>query len=234
MRRAVAVEIVEDRTSRSRCDEGFLRLARLLVRSRYVGGGASDAYPCDVVSRPDPDAVAAVLYRRRPDGRVSVILKEGVRPPVYLRRLKPLVRPETREDPMLVELAAGVLESADAGAGGLARRAAIEVREEVGVALPPEAFAPLGEGLFASPGISDEKVYFCVAEAGAGTAAPPAGDGSAMEEGTRAVELDLGEAIRMCRDGRIPDMKTEVALLRLADRVGYIPFLDQYAKGPSA
>ena len=40
----------------------------------------------------------------------------------------------------------------------------------------------------------------------------------------------LGEAIAMCRDGRVPDMKTEVALLRLADHLGYVPALDAFIK----
>lgn len=222
MRTPRAVEIVEDRTSKSRCDVGFLKLRRLVVRTRYDDGSASGDYPCDVVSRPDPDAVAALLYRRGAGGRVTVVLKEGPRPPIYLRRGKPLVRPEARESPMLIELAAGVLEPADAGPGGLARRAAHEVAEETGYCLDPVAFRELGDGSFASPGTSDEKVYFCEAElADTGSTRGPSGDGSVMEEGTRAVELDLGEAIRMCRDGRIPDMKTEVALLRLADRLGY-------------
>ena len=40
---------------------------------------------------------------------------------------------------------------------------------------------------------------------------------------------DLRDAIEMCRDGRIPDMKTEVALLRLADHLGYVHQLDAFA-----
>ncbi len=217
------MEVVEDRTSASRCDQGFLKLRRLTVRTRYDDGSASRDYPCDIVSRPDPDAVAAVLYRRGPGSRVTVVLKEGPRAPIYLRREKPLVHPETRETPMLVELAAGILEPADAGPGGLLRRAAHEVAEETGYRVDPALFNALGDGTFASPGTSDEKVYFCEAELAdaGGVRAGPSGDGSVMEEGTRVVELDLAEAIRMCRDGRIPDMKTEVALLRLADRLRY-------------
>ena len=47
-----AIEIVEDRTADSRCDEGFLKVERLLLRNRYDDGSRSDVYPCDVVSRP--------------------------------------------------------------------------------------------------------------------------------------------------------------------------------------
>jgi hypothetical protein len=35
----------------------------------------------------------------------------------------------------------------------------------------------------------------------------------------------LGEAIAACRSGAIPDMKTEIGLLRLADHLGYLPQL---------
>ena len=55
------------------------------------------------------------------------------------------------------------------------------------------------------------------------------GDGSTMEEWSRVHLIDLREAIAMCRDGRVPDMKTEVALLRLADHLGYIHQLDAFA-----
>ena len=55
------------------------------------------------------------------------------------------------------------------------------------------------------------------------------GDGSVMEEWGRLVFMELGEAIRACRDGRIPDLKTEVGLLRLADHLGYVPQIGLYA-----
>ena len=32
----------------------------------------------------------------------------------------------------------------------------------------------------------------------------------------------------MCRDGRVPDMKTELALARLADELGFVPMLDRF------
>jgi hypothetical protein len=46
-----------------------------------------------------------------------------------------------------------------------------------------------------------------------------------MEEGARLVALELCEAIEACRSGAIPDMKTELGLLRLADHLGYLPQL---------
>ncbi len=57
---------------------------------------------------------------------------------------------------------------------------------------------------------------------------PPAGDGSVMEEGTRVVVLELHDAITRCREGTIPDMKTEIGLLRLAEALGYLPQLGMF------
>jgi len=214
--RPISLEVLEDRTARSRCDEGFLTLRRLRVRHRYDDGSASPPYACDVVTRPGTDAVAAVLWFRGPDGSPRVLLKEGVRPPVWLRRD---LRPPDPEAPLVLrELVAGILEPGDEGEGGLARRACVETREEAGVEVRPEAFRPLGSACFPSPGVSDEKVHFLVAEL---DQAPELheggrGDGTPMEEGTCSVVLDLEDALGLCRSGAIPDMKTEVGLGRLA------------------
>ena len=58
MTRVAEIEIVEDRTARSRCDEGFLRLKRYRARNRREDGSRSAEYPIDVIDRPTLDAVA--------------------------------------------------------------------------------------------------------------------------------------------------------------------------------
>ena len=83
----------------------------------------------------------------------------------------------------------------------------------------------LGGESFASPGTGDEKLRFCCAQTPLAAASAGAGDGSVMEEGARLVALELSEAIEACRSGAIPDMKTELGLLRLADHLGYLPQL---------
>ncbi|MEM7263425.1 MAG: NUDIX hydrolase [Planctomycetota bacterium] len=227
-----AIEIVDDRTVGSRCDEGFLRVRRLSIRNRYADGSTSDAYPCDIVSRPSADAVAIVLYRverAEKSRRVSVVLKEAPRAPIYFRKDDDLVIPDDREYRTIVELVAGLIETEDDGPGGLERRAAIESEEEAGYTVPIERVRAVGGGTFASPGITDEKVYYCVADVTGLEAGEVAGDGSTMEEGTVPVVLELRDAIRLCREGAIPDMKTEVGLWRLADAIGYLPQLDRFA-----
>jgi ADP-ribose pyrophosphatase len=225
------IEIVEDRTAQSRCDEGFLRLSRLRLRNVYDDGSTSEPYACDVVTRPSPDAVVAVLYRSARAGRVSVFLREAPRPPIYLRRFKALEQPDARGYEGLQEVVAGILERGDgSGAAALRRRAAAEAREEAGFSCPEERFAPLGDGGFASPGTSDEKVFYTAGDVGESERHAPSGDGSVMEEAGEIVEHELAAAIAACRSGEIPDMKTEIALLRLADHLGYIPQLDCFAE----
>lgn len=221
-----SIEIVEDRTPGSRCDEGFLRVSRLRIRNVYEDGSRSQPYSCDVVSRPGSDAVVAVLYEIDGERRIRVLLREGPRPPVYLRRRKALVHPDPREYLTLQEVVAGLVEEGDApGEPGLKRRASLEAFEEAGCRVSAEDFVPIGGELFASPGTSDEKFYTCAGPAQLDAREEAPGDGSVMEEHSRAVVRELGAAIEACRRGEIPDMKTEVGLLRLADHLGYLPQL---------
>ena len=226
------ITVVEDRTAESRCDVGFLKVRRLLVRNEYADGSASEPYPCDLVSRPGVDAVVAVLYDIVQDTgrrRVRVLLREGIRAPILLRRHKTFVQPDPRVYTSIHELVAGMIEPEDGpGLAGLARRARAEASEEAGLDVPEASFAPLGGETFASPGTGDEKLYYCAARAPIHEASEEQaqGDGSVMEEGASLRFLDLAEAIRACRDGAFPDMKTELGLLRLADQIGYLPQLD--------
>lgn len=219
------IEIVADRTAGTRCDEGFLRVQRLTLRNHYADGSTSAEYACDVVSRECVDAVAVVIYEIDAERRVRVALKQGVRPPIYLRRHKDLINGDEREHPLLAEIVAGVLEPGDEGPAGIAHRAALECLEEAGLTVSSDAVLELGEALFASPGVTDEKVHYRCVEAELDSRGTPTGDGSVMEEAGGVVVLELREAIRRCRNGEIPDAKTEVGLLRLCDHLGYVPQL---------
>ena len=108
-----SIEIVEDLTAQSRCDEGFLRLRRLRLRNLYQDGTGSAIYPCDVLSRPGSDAVVAVLYEIDGARRVRVLLRDAPRAPVYLRSQKRFVHPDPRVYLSLMELVAGMVEEAD-------------------------------------------------------------------------------------------------------------------------
>ena len=223
------IEVVEDRTASSPLDEGFLRLERLVVRNLYADGSASAPYPCDVVRRRGSDAVVAALWTRRGPRGLEVVLREAPRVPVYLRRTREPVLADPEDYLTLMEVVAGLLEPEDGpGLEGRARRASLEAHEEVGLEVPPERFASLGEGSFASPGTGDEKVHFQAAPFDGEPAVQGPGDGTVMEEWGVARVLDLREALRACREGRLPDLKTEVVLQRLADHLGYLPQLDAW------
>jgi ADP-ribose pyrophosphatase len=225
----VDVEVVDDLTPQARCDVGFLKLRRLRIRNVYADGTRSDPYACDVMSRSDVDAVTVVLYEVDGRRRVRVLLKEGLRPAVFLRKTKPLSRPDPKPWLFVAEIAAGVLEKSDDGAGGIERRAAAEAEEECGLAVDPASVEPLGGPMFPSPGVTDEFVHFRAAHVPVGHGKGGDGDGSKMEEGQRVLVLDLADAIARCRRGEIPDMKTEIGLLRLCDRIGFLPQLGMFA-----
>ena len=216
MKELTDIEVLADRTDESRCDEGFLRVARLLLRNHYADGSRSQPYPCDVLSRPGSDTVVAALYEIDGQRRVRVLLRDAPRAPIYLRAHKRFVHPDPQTYRSLTELVAGMVETSDGpGEAGLQRRAAIEAEEEVGLPASPDDFAVIGGESFASPGTGDEKLYFCAAGVQIARARDAAGDGSVMEEAMQTVTLELGEAIEACRRGEIPDMKTELGLLRL-------------------
>lgn len=225
----VDVEIAEDRTESSTCQGGFLKLRRLRLRNVYADGTRSAPYACDVMSRTQVDAVAVVLYEVSGSShgprRVQVMLKEGIRPPVYLRKAKAIEHREAVPVLKVLEIAAGVLEAKDAGPRGIEQRAADEAHEECGVAVDASKVVDLGGPSFPSPGVTDERVHFRAVPIDVTSASHAHGDGSPMEHGTRAVVMDLDEAIAQCRSGAIPDMKTEIALLRLCDAIGYLPQL---------
>ena len=222
MPRVVEIEIVEDRTARSRCDEGFLRLKRYRARNRREDGSRSAEYPIDVIDRPALDAVAVCLWARGPAG-IEVLTRRGLRPAAFFRRGKKAVLPEG-EYLLVEELVAGVLEPGEVGADALRRRAADEVREEAGLALAPDRFELLGGPFFMLPGIASEKIHLVEAEVSRGDgpatwAAPETGDGSPLEEGGELRWRGLTQAIQACERGEIEDAKTELALRRLASRL---------------
>jgi ADP-ribose pyrophosphatase len=222
MPKVTAIEVVEDLTARSRCDEGFLRLKRLRARNRRADGSASPEYPIDVIDRPTLDAVAVCLFARTARG-VEVLTRRGLRPAAYFRRGRTAVLPEP-EYLLVEELVAGVLEPGEVGLDALRRRGAEELREEAGITVDPSSIAPLGGPFFPLPGIVSEKIHLLVGEIprqpGPDTfCAPDEGDGSPLEEGAVLAWRELEGALEACERGEIEDAKTELALRRLAGRL---------------
>jgi ADP-ribose pyrophosphatase len=222
MLRVTGIEIVQDRTAQSRCDEGFLRLKRLRARNVRADGSRSPEYSIDVIDRPTLDAVAVCLWARGPRG-IEVLTRCGIRPAAHFRRGQNAAMPES---PYLLieEIVAGVLEPGERGLAALQHRGAEEVHEEAGLEVRPEQIEPLGGPFFMLPGIASEKIHVLAVEVprGDGPAigpAPATGDGSPLEEGAELRWRPLQEAIEACERGEIEDGKTEIALRRLAARL---------------
>jgi ADP-ribose pyrophosphatase len=216
MKEVVGIEVLEDLTARSRCDEGFLHVKRLRARNRYGDGSTSREYRVDVVDRPIPDAVAVLIWRRGPAG-LEVLTRKTLRPAAHFRAGLPLPLPDPRGYLFVEELVAGVLEPSDHGDPGLLRRAAEEVLEEAGFRVAPGAIRRLGGSFFLAPGILSEKIHPTVVEVTGLLAEQPGGDGSPLEEGA-ALRWWAAEALlEACRSGEVEDAKTEVCLRRFLE-----------------
>jgi ADP-ribose pyrophosphatase len=212
------IEILEDRTPTSRCDEGFLRLKRFRARNLREDGSTSREYPIDVIDRPTLDAVAVCAWGER-GGERWVLTRAGLRPAALFRRGKAAVFPEP-EYRLLEEIVAGVLEPGEHGLAALQRRGAAELHEEAGLEVAPERFQPLGGAFFMLPGIASEKIYVLavqvdVPEEPGPFDAPAQGDGSPLEEGAVLRWRKLTDAIAACERGEIEDAKSEIAFRRL-------------------
>jgi ADP-ribose pyrophosphatase len=222
MPRVDAIEIVEDRTASSRCDEGFLHVRRYRARNVRADGSRSGVYRIDVLDRPSLDAVAVCLWARAPRGP-EVLLRRQLRPAVQFRRGKVRALPEP--EPLLFEeIVAGLLEPGEHGEAALRRRAVEEAREEAGVEVDPARLEVLGAPFYMLPGIISEKIHLLAAEVARGGEqgafdAPREGDGSPLEEGALLVWRGLDEAIAAAEAGEIEDAKSELAFRRLRDRL---------------
>lgn len=215
-RPAVEIEIVGDESARMRSDEGFVRVRRLVLRNRYADGTTSREYRYDCAERDAIDAVGIVLV----DRAGNVCLRSSIRPPIALRPTYSLPFEGESADPTLFEIPAGLVEVDEKGEEGLRGCCARETLEEVGVEVAPSAFTRLGPAFYLTPGVIAEKVHVFVAEVDPDAAAVPTMDGSPVEEHARIEWVPLAEALAACRDGRIADVKTEVAIRRLADARG--------------
>jgi len=217
------IEVVEDLTAGSRCDEGFLHLKRLVCRNRHGDGSASRDYRVDVVDRPVPDAVAVLVWRRSPGG-IEVLTRRTLRPAAYFRAGMRLPVPDARSYLLLEELVAGVLEPDDQGEAGLRRRAAEETLEEAGYRVSPDEVTLLGGSFFLAPGILSEKIHPMAVDVTGRPQEAPHGDGSPLEEGATLRWWRPQALLEACRKGEVEDAKTEISVGRfLAQGVGATP-----------
>jgi ADP-ribose pyrophosphatase len=194
---------------------GALRLRRMRLRLVLADGSRTGEGLWDYVERPmGLDAVVLALWRRRADGPVEVLLRSGARVPLHFGR------PQPPRGMLFPELIAGIIEPGEESDAAIRRRAADEAMEEAGVHVEPQAFERLGPPLFPTPGMCAELFHFVAAEVRDAALSAPKGDGSPFEQGARIDWVELGEALARCARGEIQDMKTEMGLRRLREKLG--------------
>ena len=204
------IRVLEDLSRSMPCDEGFIRLKRLMLQNRYDNGEESRPYRCDMVLRLGMDAVAVTPFSVDEAGMVWVYLVRCLRPVVYLRPENP------EESPYLLEVVAGIIEPEDPlGFPGVAMRAALETAEEAGFSVDPSRIIPLGPPLYATPGANTEKLHYVAVRVDPASGVCPTGDGSVYEQDSAVVRMSLEDALALLETGGVKDAKTEIALTRL-------------------
>ena len=200
----------------SRSGAGFLRLRETELQNHHADGRVSAPYRYFMVERPLLDAVAIVLYRRRPHG-LELVLRSQLRPPLSFREEYDVPLPALGTGAVQWEIPAGLVEAGEHGTAGLFKRASAEAREEVGLVLPPERFALLGRPTSLSPGLLAEKLHFVGVEVhDDDLRCPITGDGHPVEEGSLSLFVSLKDALRAIDEGLVHDVKTELGVHRLS------------------
>lgn len=212
----IRLEMLEDLSPDS--GSGFLRLIRRRLRARYGDGTVSAPFVYDEVDRRGIDAVVIAAHHVASGGERRVFLRSAIRPPVYFRDpgRAPLPVPDRRGG--LWELPAGIVEVEEQNAAGVYRGAARELKEEIGFDVAPSRLSLLGPSMYPAPGVIAERHFFFEVEIDPSTRVEPPLDGSALEHEGVVLDLELEEALAMCRAGEIEDSKTEIALRRLRER----------------
>jgi ADP-ribose pyrophosphatase len=212
----IEIEVLDDRSAHTPSDQGFLKVRRLTLRTRYEDGTESAPYRYDVADRDALDAVLIVLHAPREDAPDDpyLCMRTALRPPLALRRQRALPVPDAHTEPVLWELPAGLIEQGEQGEQAVLETAAREAEEETGFALPPQAFARLGAAVYLSPGLSGEKLHVVHAavdrsQQGKATAT------EVVEQASRIEWWPLSEALDRAARGELEDCKTELALHRL-------------------
>ena len=183
---------------------GYLRLRRLRLTAARAGGEASEPFVYDSVERTALDAVVVAAHFVEAGVR-KVFLRSAVRPPVALRPVAQRPLPEKPTLGVLWELPAGLVEAEECSPGGLRRCASRELEEELGFAIDPARFEPLGPASFPSAGVIGERHHYFQVEVDPTRRGVPAEDGSVLERDALVEAIALTEAARLCWTGQIED-----------------------------
>lgn len=212
----ITVELVAERDDAA-SERDFLRVRRCRLRNVYADGTRSDVFPYDMIERTAIDAVVILLESGTSDDP-QVCLRSALRPPLAFRERLAHPISDPREQSVLWELPAGLIEPDEKGEEGVMRCAARETLEETGFSIEPARFQRLGAPTFLSPGVLAEKIHVVHAHVDSADRGIPTEDGSPVEARATVRFVSLRSALSAADDGVLCDAKTELALLRLAQR----------------
>ncbi len=205
----IRIAVTPDSPASTEDDTGgsFLAVRHFQLVAHYPSGETSAPFAYDVVHRRALDAVI-VLAHHTQNGQVHVYLRSAVRPPLVLRD-------DPEPTPGQWELMAGLIEPGESPRAAGVR----ELEEELGFHVSESQLQDLGPYTYPVPGFIGERQVFFHVEVDPKTRRIPSEDGSALERGASIVDLPLGEALALARDGKLRDAKTELALRRLVDTI---------------
>lgn len=221
--RAVPLRVLSEQ---GRDSEGFLRRIsrQLVLEDPELPEAARAPFVYDEVDRARLDAVVVVPYflAPGPDGREvpHVIFRSAARPPVLLRSRERFQGMLAGQNEPLWEVPAGLVEADEETEAGLRRAAARELCEETGFDVSPDELMALGAPGYPCPGVIAEKQYFFAARVSPERQGEIVCDGSPLEAAFELAEVPLDSALEELARFSAIDLKTEVALHRLKQRIG--------------
>lgn len=221
--RAVLLRVLSEE---GREGKGFLRRIsrRLMIEDPKLPEAARVPFVYDEVDRARLDAVVVVPYFLAfgPDGLEVpfVIFRSAARPPVLLRSRERFRGILAGQSEPLWEVPAGLVEADEETEEGLRRAAARELLEETGFEVAPEELVALGAPGYPCPGVIAEKQYFFAARVYPEKQGEIVCDGSPLEAAFELAQVPLESALDELARFSAIDLKTEVALHRLKQRIG--------------
>lgn len=166
----------------------------------------------DVVERTRSDAAVICAYFRV-DGSIHVSLRTVLRPPLVFGRGE--AAGDTVPCVPLWEVAAGLIDHDETPADAAAR----ELSEELGFSVTASSLLPLGPPVFGAAGVLAERLFFFAADVTGLHRSAPEGDGGPLEDFGDFADIPLTEALEGCADGSLQDLKTELLLRRLDEKL---------------
>lgn len=202
-------------------ESGFLQVERCETTFHYPDGKISEPFPVFAAVRKGFDAVVIAAYYIHEEKELMVYLRSAIRPALVFRDYSNTSVPELESVGNHWELPAGFVELDELKKeNGYIEAAIRETREELGFECTK--MAPLGPHIYSCAGLSAERLFFFETEVVPHTRKEPTLDGGPFEYGGQVKAIPITEALTLLNRGWLRDAKTEIGLMRLANRYNYL------------